>query len=130
MTRSRWAATGLLALTFALGGLVGGAATTLADRQSHKGRDPYSPQSYAERLADELGLDPRQQEAVVEVVHRHQPVMDSIWTTVREQFAPARQAMRQEIRALLTPEQVEKYNAMVARYDSLRRSRGSRHGSR
>jgi hypothetical protein len=139
MTKSRLAATGLLALAFALGGLAGGAATMLADRETHDRPDPYSHESYAERLARELGLDAGQQRAVVAVMERHQPVMDSIWNTVREQFTAERRAMRADIRAILTPDQVERYNQMVARYDSLRQARSKRqdvnrdrpqHGSR
>lgn len=130
MTRSRWVATGLLALAFALGALAGGAATMAADRTSHKSRDRYSPQSFAERLASDLGLDAAQQQAVVEAIERHQPVMDSIWAQVREQFSAERQSLRQDIRALLSPEQVQKYNELVARYDSLRQQRGRKHGGR
>lgn len=130
MTRSRWVATGLLALAFALGGLAGGAATMLADRDTHARRDPFSPDAYARRLAEDLSLDATQQRAVAEVITRHQPVMDSIWAQVREQFNVERQAMRRDIRALLTPDQVEKYNAMVARFDSLRQARGKHHGGR
>lgn len=130
MTRSRWVATGLLGLAFALGGLAGGAATMLADRKTHPPRDPFSAQSYAQRLADEVGLSPEQQQAVVAVIEQHQPVMDSIWSTVREQFDAERQLMRHDIRKLLAPQQLEKYNAMVARLDSLRRNHGKRHGTR
>ncbi len=129
MNRSRWVATGLLVLAFALGALAGGAATMLADRDTHARRDPFSPQAYARRLAAELELDASQQQAVVEVITRHQPVMDSIWGQVREQFNAERQAMRRDIRALLNPDQVERYNEMVARFDSLRQQRGKRHGS-
>jgi uncharacterized membrane protein len=123
MTRSRWVATGLLVLAFALGGLAGGAATMMADRKSHGRRDPYSPQAYAQRLATDLSLDAAQREAVAGVILRHQPVMDSIWAQVREQFNAERQAMRQDIRAILNPEQLDRYNAMVARFDSLRHAR-------
>jgi hypothetical protein len=130
MTRSRWAATGLLALVFALGALTGGAATMFADKTSHRGGDRYSPQSYAERLAEDLALDAARQRQVVAVIERHQPAMDSIWTQVRDQFSAQRQSLRQDIRSVLTPEQVEKYNALVARYDSLRQNRGKKQGSR
>jgi len=128
MSRSRVAATGMLALAFALGGLAGGAATTLADRTGNRHRDPYSPQSYAERLSTELALDPEQQRAVAAILQEHQPHMDSIWTTVRERFTAERQATRRDIRAVLNPEQIERYGALVARFDSVRQARGKRHG--
>jgi hypothetical protein len=130
MTRSRWAAGGLLALVFALGALTGGAATSLADRDPGGRRDPWSPQSYAEFLGRELTLDPSQQKVIVEVIERHLPVMDSIWSALKEDYAAQRQAMRKDIRALLTEEQLAKYNGLTARFDSLRREREKRHGSR
>ena len=130
MTRSRWVATGLLILAFALGALAGGAATMVADRDGHRPRDPYSPQSFAQRLAGELTLSPAQEQQVLTILERHQPAMDSIWRQVRVQFDSERQEVRREIRALLAPDQEQKYDAMLARLDSLRRERGNRHGSR
>ena len=127
MTKSRLVASGLLAVTFALGALAGGAATMAADRTGHRRGDPYSPSSYASRLAEELTLAPEQEVKVVEVLERHQPAMDSIWAQVGSQFDAERQGLRRDIRALLTPDQQAKYQTMLARLDSLRRSRGKRH---
>ena len=129
MTRSRWVASGLLILVFALGALAGGAASSLADRDRGGRRDPWSPQSYAEFLGRELTLDPAQQKVIVEVIERHLPVMDSIWSQMKVNYAAERQAMRKDIRALLTEEQTAKYNALVARFDSLRREREKSYGS-
>jgi len=129
MTKPRLVAGGLLALTFALGMLAGGAATMAADRTGHRRGDPYSPTSYASRLAGDLGLAPDQEAKVVEVLERHQPIMDSIWSQVGSQFDAERQNLRRDIRALLTSDQQAKYEAMLARLDSLRRNRGKRHAS-
>jgi hypothetical protein len=127
MTKSRLAASGLLALVFALGALVGGAATMLADRSRHEIARFGDPQSFALYLKDELGLTGEQREKVVTVLDRHQPAMDSIWGQVRPQFEAERQAVRQEIQALLSPDQARRYQALNARRDSLRRAR-SQHG--
>ncbi len=129
MSKSRLVAGGLLAVTFALGALAGGAATMVADRTGHHRGDPYSPPSYASRLAEDLGLAPEQEAKVVEVLERHQPAMDSIWAQVGSQFDAERQTLRRDIRALLTPDQQAKYQTMLARLDSLRRNRGKRHAS-
>lgn len=129
MIGSRSAAVRLLALAFSLGALVGGAATMLADRgtltRDNRGNEQ---KGYLERLDSELGLSAAQREDVAGVLDRHEPVMDSLWQTVRAPFDSARQAVRRDIRAVLTPEQVTKYDAMLARRDSAHRARDNGHG--
>ena len=131
MIASRSAAFRLLAVAFSLGALVGGAATMLAERGSHA-RAPREGgrQGYVARLETEVGLSEEQKRKVEAVLDRHEPVMDSIWNQVRQQFDTERQAVRRDIRAVLTPEQVAKYDAMLARKDSLRREKESKHGNR
>lgn len=131
MIASRSAAFRLLAVAFSLGALVGGAATMLAERGSHS-RGPHQGgrQQFVSRLASEVGLSADQERDVAAVLERHEPVMDSIWNQVRQQFDTERQAVRRDIRALLTPDQVAKYDAMLARKDSLRREKESKHGNR
>ncbi len=135
MTKSRLAATGLLILSFALGGLVGGAATMLADKNSSRpdrreqSRAAYIAQmrqEFLDRLRSELSLTREQEKAVVTVLEQHQPAMDSLWRTVRTQFDAERQAVRQDIRAVLSPEQQAKYAAFLAERDSLHRAREGR----
>ena len=117
MTRSRTGAALLLIAAFVLGGLVGGAATTLADRGRHaKGPRP----SYVERLTADLALSAAQRDSVQTLLDRHQPAMDSLWELIRPQFQSERQAIRNAISAMLTPEQQAKY-ASLQRQDSLRR---------
>ena len=115
MTRSRTGAALLLIATFVLGGLVGGAATTLADR----GRRAKRP-SYVERLTADLALSAAQRDSIQTLLDRHQPAMDSLWEQIRPQFQSERQAIRNAISALLTPDQQAKY-ASLQRQDSLRR---------
>jgi Spy/CpxP family protein refolding chaperone len=130
MTKSRLAASSLLALVFALGALAGGAATMLADRSRHTPERSGERPSFVQLLKDELMLRPDQEQKVVTILDRHQPAMDSIWGLVRPQFEAERQTVRGEIRALLDPEQLKKYETLVARRDSLRRVRGTKHGVR
>jgi Spy/CpxP family protein refolding chaperone len=122
MTRSRLGAAGMLLAAFVLGGLVGGAATTsMADRRVPKRPRP----SYVERLAADLVLTEAQQDSVRAVLDRHQPAMDSLWESIRPQFQSERQAIRDQITALLTPEQQSRY-AALQRQDSLRRAERER----
>jgi hypothetical protein len=136
MTKSRWAATGLLALAFALGGLVGGAATMAADKdhpreglggRSRAGYMAQMRREYLDQLRRELNLTADQEQAVVQVLDRHQPAMDSLWRAVRtqfdHQFDTERRAVRRDIRATLAPEQQDKYDAFVIRRDSIHQAR-------
>jgi hypothetical protein len=130
MSKSRWAATGLLGLVFALGALVGGAATTFADRNHHRSGHFGPHGSFVDFLKEELELNPEQENKVSAILERHAPAMDSIWGTIRPQFDAERLAIRGEIKALLSPAQIKSYDAMVARRDSMFNTRGMPHGSR
>ena len=126
MTRSRLGAALLLVATFVLGGLVGGAATSVADRRNHKpGHGDRPRPSFVDRLQSDLDLSPAQRDSVQAVLDRHQPAMDSLWQLIRPQFQSERQAIRNAIAALLTPDQQAKYT-MLQRQDSLRRAEGDR----
>lgn len=125
MTRSRLGAAGILIATFVLGALVGGAATSLADREGHRTRGNHPRDSYVERLETDLGLSDAQTDSVRAVLDRHQPAMDSLWESIRPQFRPERQAIRTEINALLSSEQQAKYTTLQ-RQDSLRRAEKDR----
>lgn len=120
MTRSRTGAALLLIAAFVLGGLVGGAATTMADRGRHEKRP-----SYVERLTVDLELSAAQRDSVQTLLDQHQPAMDSLWEQIRPQFQSERQVIRNAISALLTPDQQAKY-AALQRQDSLRRAERER----
>ncbi len=114
--RTRLAPLMLLAATFALGALVGGAATTLASPHRH------ARPSFLERLGKDLDLTAVQRDSIRAVLERHQPAMDSLWQRMRPEFESERQLIRNDINALLTPEQQAKYAALIQRLDSLRRA--------
>ncbi len=135
MIRSRSAAIRLLALAFALGGLVGGAATMLADRGNHRAPEHGGDgrEGYVLRLSEELGLKADQRDVINGVLRRHEPVMDSMFRAIRAEHPELdrqRMAVRQEIRATLTPEQATKYDAMLARRDSAHRAREATNGNK
>jgi hypothetical protein len=70
-----------------------------------------------DRLDQEVSLRPAQRDSVSAILDRHKPVMDSLWSIVGPQFDSERESIRREIRALLNPQQVERYNAMTQRQD-------------
>ena len=129
MTKSRLGALMLLVATFVLGGLLGGALTSYAERKGHdRGRRGPRP-TYVERLSQDLGLSLQQRDSIQSILDRHQPVMDSLWTEIRQTFPQLegqRIAVRQEVQSVLTPEQQAKYAAIVQRQDSIRRSMSER----
>jgi len=124
MTRSRLAAGLLLLATFVLGGFFGGAVSTYAERRDFGKRHGHKERpTYVDRLDQEISLRPPQRDSISLILDRHRPVMDSLWAIVGPQFDSERESIRREIRALLSPEQVDKYNAMIQRQDTRRLER-------
>ena len=127
MTKSRLGAAAMLVATLVLGGLLGGSLTSFAERKAReKARRPRP--TYVERLSQDLALSPDQKDRIQAILDRHQPTMDSIWTEIRQKFPQMeteRVTVRQEVFAVLTPEQQAKYNAIIQRQDSIRRANGS-----
>jgi capsule polysaccharide export protein KpsE/RkpR len=78
-----------------------------------------------DRLGTELDLSEAQKDSVRAVLERHQPAMDSLWESIRPLLQSERQAIRDQIHALLSAEQQAKYTALQ-RQDSLRRAEGDR----
>jgi hypothetical protein len=124
MTRSRIAAGLLLLATFVLGGFFGGAVSTYAERRDFAKRHGNKERpTYVDRLDQEVSLRPPQRDSISAILDRHRPVMDSLWAIVGPQFDSERESIRREIRAVLSPEQLERYNAMTQRQDSRRLER-------
>lgn len=124
MTRSRLAAGLLLLATFVLGGFFGGAVSTYAERRDFAKRHGHKERpTYVDRLDQEVSLRPLQRDSISAILDRHRPVMDSLWAIVGPQFDSERESIRREIRAVLSPEQLERYNAMTQRQDNRRLER-------
>jgi hypothetical protein len=124
MTRTRLAAGLLLLATFVLGGFFGGAVSTYAERRDFAKRHGHKERpTYVDRLDQEVSLRPPQRDSISAILDRHRPVMDSLWAIVGPQFDSERESIRREIRAVLSPEQLERYNAMIQRQDNRRLER-------
>jgi Spy/CpxP family protein refolding chaperone len=121
--RSRSAALALLLGMLSIGALVGGIAVSAAEHRGGFARHRPHGGGYVERLRDELGLTAAQQESVKAILERHEPGMDSLWSQVRPQFDSLRSALRAAVRAQLTPDQQQKYAAMIAQRDREYRER-------
>lgn len=99
MTKSKWTAALLLVATFVLGVLSGGAAVATADRGTAASRHPSG--GMVEHLADQLGLDARQQDSIRTILEAH-----------HEAFQSVSDQISADILAVLTDDQVERYEAM------------------
>lgn len=99
MTKSKWSAALLLVATFVLGALTGGAALATADRGESEWRRPSG--GMVERLAVQLDLDASQQDSVRAILERH-----------HDEFIGIRDQIGTEIRAVLTEEQLQRFESM------------------
>lgn len=129
--KKRGMALGLAALLFVTGVAAGVAVDRLVERdRGHSGEGrgwrSRSPEAKARKYRDRLDLDQAQTARVEAVLRR-------TWTATREVIGPMepkidaiRQQGDREIRALLRPEQVARFDQMVA--DELRRRAEMRKG--
>jgi Spy/CpxP family protein refolding chaperone len=79
------------------------------------------PTRLAPQLAEELGLDAEQERQLDDVFKRRRERLEQIQHGVRDQFEAEQRALRQEIRTILTEEQMAKFDEWLHR---------SRRGSR
>jgi len=73
------------------------------------------PTRLAPQLAEALGLDAEQERQLDEVFARRRQRLEEIQRGVRDQFETEQRAMRQEIRRILTEEQMAKFDEWLRR---------------
>ncbi|GBD31605.1 MAG: hypothetical protein KatS3mg081_1315 [Gemmatimonadales bacterium] len=121
-----WAAAVVIA-AFVAGIAVGGAATAaLGDRDRDRDRERSPRLSYIDRLDRELQFTPEQRDSVVAILRRHDATTKEIWRESRQRFEEVRTQLRADIMKVLNDEQRERYQAFIARSDSLRAARERR----
>ncbi len=135
MTRGRWYATALLIAAFVVGGLAGGVVVAIGDARSHdhRGRDRReggNSGGHLGRLTAELQLTEEQQDSVVAILARYQPVTDSMWREIRPAFDAVRDQIRNDIRAQLGADQQQAYAAMIERQEREYKEREARRDRR
>lgn len=132
MDGSRWKAGVLLVLVFVAGGAVGIAgdrldlipkpiqATESADpEEGRPGRrvaeraEDAEAQTTIERFADDLGLTAAQRTEIEALLDRYRASTRELWHQVRPKYRALMDSVRVEIEAVLTPEQVEQYRALL-----------------
>lgn len=85
---------------------------------------PPKPQGMARvvsELTNQLNLTPQQQEQLTTILNETKAKYDAIYEPVKPQMEQARQEGRARIRALLTADQMPKYEAYLKQLDERRK---------
>jgi hypothetical protein len=101
----------LLVLVF----IAGVSSGILYERQQSPRHEGASADTHTvlRRLATELDLSPTQQEAIDQILARHQKDIESTWHEVQPHVHAALDAAEREIVTVLTPEQAAKFRQLT-----------------
>lgn len=113
----------VLVAVFVLGSVTGAALTGLLYR-SRAGNDRAGGEKAMherfEKMRTELKLTDEQTKSVQTIIDETRNEYRALHTELRPRFEEPRQKARARIRALLTPEQQQKFDAMIAQRDAQR----------
>ncbi len=104
-------------LTFVLGAAVGGAAMLLYGWYSGHWHRSFDRQRVVRRLARQLDLSDSQVQQLNQIMDDYAKKYADLQQTFGAQVAILREANRNRVRQMLTPEQLAKFNEMVRRRD-------------
>ena len=111
----------VLVVVFVLGCVTGGALTGLyrsrAGAERPEAREKAMHERF-EKMRTELNLTDQQTTAVRTILDETRNEYKTLRTELRPRFEEPRMKARTRIRALLTPEQQQKFDAMVAQRDA------------
>lgn len=108
----------VLVVVFVLGSLTGGAVTGFYHAMTRPERK--APHDTMERMHRDLNLTDDQMKSVGTILDDTRNEYKALKTELKPRFEEPRQKARAKIRALLTPEQQQKFDAMVAQIDAQR----------
>ena len=108
----------VLVVVFVLGSFTGGAVTGFYHAMARSDRN--APHDRFEKMRRDLNLTDDQTKSVSTILDETRNEYRSLRAELRPRFEEPRQKARTKIRALLTPEQQQKFDAMVAQQDAQR----------
>ena len=108
----------VLVVVFVLGSFTGGAVTGFYHAMARGDRN--TPHDRFEKMRRDLNLTEDQTKSVSTILDETRNEYRSLRAELRPRFEEPRQKARTRIRALLTPEQQQKFDAMVAQQDAQR----------
>ncbi len=129
-TKTRSEAAVLVLIVFLLGALAGGTANHLwGERVWGKQLPPAAPtrEQIVEHMTKELNLTPEQQQRFGAIVDDTRSKIHSDYSAADAQRDQLRLAGRDNIRAILTPEQRPKFDAIMQKLDEDRKKDPSAH---
>jgi len=109
------------ALTFVLGAILGGVSVYYYAWNTGHWRRPFNRQSFVTRLKDELNLTEQQVPQVEQILEGSTAKFRSAQQQADAQLNAIRQETRGAIRQILSPEQSQKFDALVRHWDERRR---------
>lgn len=110
----------VLLIVFVLGGVTGAALGGLYRSRAGSERPEKAMHERFEKMRNELALTDEQTKAVSAILDETRNEYRALRTELKPRFDEPRQKARTRIRALLTPEQQQKFDAMVAQRDAHR----------
>src|SRR6266478_7907835 len=110
----------VLLIVFVLGGVTGSALTGLYRSRAGADRPEKAMHDRFEKMRRELNLTDEQTKAVSAILDETRNEYRALHTELKPRFDEPRQKARARIRALLTAEQQQKFDAMVAQRDAHR----------
>jgi len=110
----------VLLVVFVLGSITGAALTGLYRSRSGADRPERAMHERFEKMRSELNLTDEQTKSVSAILDDTRNEYRSLRAELRPRFEEPRQKARTKIRALLTPEQQQKFDALVAQHDTQR----------
>jgi len=108
----------VLVVVFVLGSVTGGAVTGFYRSMSRPDRN--APRDKMEKLRRDLNLTDDQVKSVSTILDETKNEYKALRTELKPRFEEPRQKARAKIRALLSAEQQQKFDAMVAQVDAQR----------
>ena len=105
--------------------LVVGVASFAQNNNDRPQRGDFSPEKRVERLTTQLNLDAKQQEQVKQIYAEQAKNREAQKGFTREQMQEERKKSDEKLKAILTPEQLKKWEANQA---EMRQRMGNRQG--
>jgi hypothetical protein len=120
----------ILAVVFVLGILAGVGGTLVVTPWIHRHEQHHDPrqdrQRFVQHMQKMLDMTPQQTTQFSAILQETTDRWDALHHQVEPQFEAIRQQQRDKVRAILTPQQVQKFNDFVARFDAHRREEAQR----
>ena len=110
----------VLVVVFVLGSITGAALTGLYRSRAGADRPEKAMHERFDKMRRELNLTDEQTKSFSAILDDTRNEYHSLRAELRPRFEEPRQKARTKIRALLTPEQQQKFDALVAQQDAQR----------